>query len=1121
MLGELLSEPLVDPMEAEVVSVPTRGIERWLTQRLSGQLGAREGHRDGVCANVDFPFPGTLVASALAAATDGDPGADPWAPERAVWPLIELVEAHFDEQWLAPLAEHIRQSRTVEASKRFSSIRHVADLFDRYAVHRPDMLQRWADGTPRFGEESWQYELWLRLRERMGVPSPAERLREACERLGKDRSLVTLPERLSLFGLTRLPASYLDVLEALGALRDVHLFLLYPSPVLWERLAPMVGSGTRQLFRREDTTAAIPSNPLLASWGRDAREMQLVLGSAAVHGPPVEEVSGPRSLLEQIQDDVRADRRPVGDGVVGGAEDPRPLLEEGDESVQVHACHGRSRQVEVLRDAILHRLEKDPTLELRDVVIMCPDIESYAPLIEATFGARDRADDPGDAPGQLEIRLADRSLRRTNPLMAVLAEVLDLAPSRMTATQLLDLTGREPVRRRFRFSDQDLVRLEGWVRDAHVCWGFDAEHRESFRLGGLTANTWRSGLDRILLGVAMADDRERLYEAAAPLDDVDSGDIELAGRFAEFVDRLRSAADALDSLRPIEEWAKTLADVADSLAAVSPGDEWQHAQMTAMFDDVVTQATSTRGISRVVLSRDDVRSILADRLKGQPTRANFRTGHLTVCTLVPMRSIPHKVVCLLGLDDGSFPRHIERDGDDLTAAEPRVGDRDVRSEDRQLLLDAVLASREQLIITYAGRDERSNLRRPPAVPVGELLDVIDRTVRVDGKLPRDAITVEHPLQPFDARNYEIGALVPDRRWSFDSVHLRGARAARAPRESSEPFLSRPLPPRSGPVDIEMLGRFVQHPVRVFLRERLGVSLFERTREVDDAIPIELSGLSEWRVGERILGARLDGVDWETCEAAEVARGALPPGALAEPALTEMANDIEALVRSSNEVHGGVAPTSVAIDLALGGVPHLSGVVQGVRGDVVHLVTYRRMQPALRLAAWVQLLALTAMQPERPFSAVSVGRAERRSSRAVSIVEIAPLGEDAGSRHHNAMAHLVQLLELFQIGMMQPLPLYCKTSAAYASARAAGADDADAAARQKWESTFDFELEDKDRSHRLVLGGHLSFNDMVVRSGVPGDDEAAWCVDPAEGARFGFYARLLWDGLLRQERVTSR
>ena len=1124
-LAELVATPLPDPMQAEVVSVPTRGIERWLTQRLSGRLGAREGREDGICANVVFPFPGVLVSRALASAADANPDADPWAPERAVWPLMELVEAHFDDDWLQPLAEHIRKSRTVEDSKRFSSIRHVADLFDRYAVHRPDMLQRWADGIPRFDDVpkqfAWQVELWLRLRDRIGPPSPAERLREACQQLRKDGGLVDLPDRMSLFGLTRLPASYLDVLEALGAGRDVHLFLLHPSPALWDRLASAVGPTSRHLLRTEDRTASMVDNPLLASWGRDAREMQLVLGGAVAHGGrTLEETTGPRSLLQQIQSDVQTDRLPTGERALGATDDLRPLLAADDDSIRVHSCHGRSRQVEVLRDAILHELEADPNLELRDIIVMCPDIENFAPLIEATFGARDRAGGREDATSHLEIRLADRSLRRTNPLMGVMAEILELAEARMTATQVIDLAGREPVRRRFRFSDDDLTRLEEWVREARVRWGFDAEHREAFRLGGIEANTWRSGLDRLLLGVAMADERERLFSGTAPLDDVEAGDIELAGRLAEFVDRLRSAIDDLKPLRAVDEWAKTLGSISGSLSEPGPQDAWQRSQLHELLEDVVEEATSGDGVSPVVLSCDDVRSILSDRLKGHPTRANFRTGHLTVCTLVPMRSIPHKVVCLLGLDDGSFPRHIERDGDDLTAIEPRVGDRDIRSEDRQLLLDALLAARQRLIITYTGHDERTNLPRPPAVPVGELLDVVDRTVRVDDGLARNAIRVTHPLQPFAARNYESGALVAGGPWSFDTMHLDGARSARMPRFTPPPFLPCPLPGREGPVSLDLLERFVQHPVRAFLRERLGISLFDRTREFEDAIPIELNGLSQWEVGDRILRARLGGAHWASCKAAEAARGGLPPGQLAEATLDEMELDIEELVRADAE-SAGAPTTSVAVELELPGLPALTGAVQGVRGDVIHLVTYRRMQPALRLAAWVQLLAATAARPTRPFSAVTIGRTEKRSNRIVSIAAIAPLGTDTSSRKRNAEAHLRSILGLFESGMAQPLPLYCKTSAAYAMARVAGADDPEVAARQKWESNFDFDQEDKDRNHMYVLGGPISYNELVARSGEIGDAERSPSFDPPERTRFGFYARYLWDALLDHEEVVNR
>ncbi|HEY6425676.1 MAG TPA: exodeoxyribonuclease V subunit gamma, partial [Acidimicrobiales bacterium] len=935
-LAELVSDPLDDPMAAEVVSVPTRGIERWLTQRLSTRLGARDGDLDGVCANIEFPFPGTLVSGALARASDIDPAFDPWLPERAVWPLMEVVQQHFDEPWLAPLAAHIRQSgvraeeRDDEDEVRFSSVRHVADLFDRYAVHRPDMLLRWAEGKAQLDEATWQFELWRLLRAHIAQASPAERLRDACGRLSKEAELLGQPPRFSLFGLTRFPASYLQVLGAIGKRCDVHLFLLHPSRALWDRLRSQIDAGSRHLLRREDPTAALPRNPLLASWGRDAREMQLVLGGAiTAESSAPEPVTGTRTLLQRIQDDVRADRAPGtgsdGEGAGLRSGPALPLLEPEDDSIRIHSCHGRARQVEVLRDAVLHLLADDPDLEPRDVIVMCPDIEHFAPLIEATFGVHDETD---SGTQQLQIRLADRSLRQTNPVMAVLSDVLDLATARVTATEVLDLAGREPVRRRFHFSDDDLARMEAWARAAYVSWGFDAEHREPFKLSGIAANTWRAGLDRVLLGVAMADQEERLFGATLPLDDVDTGDIELVGRMAEFVTRLREAVDALDHHRTIDGWAETLAAVSDSLTATSPSDAWQRSELTGLLEELVDQATVSRGTSGVELNCDDVRSLLADRLKGRPTRANFRTGHLTVCTLVPMRSVPHKVVCLLGLDDGTFPRHVERDGDDITALAPRVGDRDPRSEDRQLLLDAVLAAQEHLVVTYSGRDERSNQHRPPAVPVGELLDVADRTMRAATGRVRDALRVEHPLQPFDPRNYVPGALGLDGPWSYDTVSLAGARASHVADHDRRVFLAAPLPAWDQPIGLDSLDRFVRHPVRAFLRERFGVSLWDRTREFEDAIPIDVAGLAEWGVADRMLRARLRGASWADCRAAEVARGALPPGVLADSLLAHMEEAVEGLVGAASEF-GGPPPVSVDVTIDLPGTLGVTGTVAGV------------------------------------------------------------------------------------------------------------------------------------------------------------------------------------------------
>ncbi len=1152
-LATILVEPLEDPFAPEIVAVATRGMERWLTQRMSSHLGAGAGRRDGVCANIEFPFPGRLVTTALAAATGMDPEADPWQPERLVWPLMQAVDEHLAQPWLADLARHLgadgeeadpRRANEADAGdsrrdRRFGVVRHIADLYDHYGVHRPEMVLAWARGEdthgaggPLNGGGRWQARLWRELRARVDQPSRAEQLTAASDRLRDQPGLVDLPPRISLFGLTRLPASYLEVLGALAAARDVHLFLLHPSPALWNAVAQASRPGRGMITRREDPTAALAVNRLLASWGQDSRELQLVVravGGRVDHHHHVEHRT--QTLLGRIQADIRNDRSPPGPPLPGDP-DQRPPLHRDDDSVQVHACHGRARQVEVARDAILQLLARDNGLEPRDVIVMCPDIEVFAPLIQATFGAGEvyEQDEPeaiaADArPVDLRVRLADRSLRQTNAVLAVLARLLELAGQRVTASQLLDLAGREPVRRRFGFDDEELGRIQEWVKASGIHWGLDAAHREPFKLGGLDAGTWAAGLNRILLGAAMSEDDQRLFGRVLPLDDVESSAIDLAGRFAEFIDRVESALDALSDRKTIGAWARALSDACSALTLASERESWQRNQLVRLLADLVAEASTWGTSDQLALALPELRSLLADRLRGRPTRANFRTGHLTICTLVPMRSVPHRVICVLGLDDGEFPRRAPRDGDDLILAEPHVGDRDPRSEDRQMLLDALLAAEDHLIITYTGNDERTNIPRPPAVPVAELLDVVDDTVRAqpDPAQPepaqpdpaRDRVVVAHPLQPFDPRNFAPGRIAPKSAWSFDRVALDGARALTGHRVPRAPFLRSALPGLEAPaLELENLVGFAERPVRTFLRRRLGITVSDYNDDVDDALPVVLDGLASWGVGQRLLEGALSGADRQAGVRAEIARGTLPPGRLGIPIVRGLWPVVQRLATEALALGG--EPRSVEVNLALADGRVVSGTVSGVCGDVLRTVTFSRVRPGHRLAAWVRLLALSAAHPEEPFQAATIGRA--RSGPGAAMIRIPALGADAGSRRELALGHLETFVDLYDRGMREPVPLACSTAAAYAQAARAG-DDALSAARAAWESGFRSYGEDALPEHQLVYGGICRIETLLAPA--PGGDEHGDRWDMSETTRFGRLSRRLWDPLLALERAGDR
>jgi exodeoxyribonuclease V gamma subunit len=875
--------------------------------------------------------------------------------------------------------------------------------------------------------------------------------------------------------------------------------------------------------------------------------MQLVLTARGVTGGehrPVDQAVPTNTLLGRLQADIRANRPPPG-APLAGEEDQRPVLDPADRSLQIHACHGRSRQVEVVRDALLHLLAADPTLEPRHVIVMCPDIDTFAPLIHAAFGPddpmaavdRDAAAGSGTGLPQLRVRLADRSVRQTNPLLAVASQLLTLAGARVTASEVLDLASRPPVARRFGFDQDELSTLELWVADTGVRWGLDAEHRRPWALERVAANTWAAGLDRILLGVAMAEGDGRTYGGTLPYDGVPSSAVDLAGRFAELVQRLTITLDRLTSPQPVSAWVDALVAGTELLAVSAPPDNWQHEQLRRVLAEVANQATPPtsvgadtttphRGLDRQVdLSLAEVRDLLDSRLQGRPTRANFRTGDLTVCTLVPMRSVPHRVVALLGLDDGAFPRHPHTDGDNVLLAAPRVGDRDPRSEDRQLLLDAVLAATEHLVVTYSGRDERTNRARPPAVPVAELLDAVDATVRLpDGTAGRERVVVHHPLQPFDARNFTPGKLGCSEAWSYDRVQLAGSRAA-IQQTPPGPWLSGPLPSLDEPVvELDHLVRFVEHPVQAFLRRRLGLYLSDGADQLEDALPIDLDALEKWGVGDRLLHASLAGTDPDRAAAAEKARGLLPPGRLADGVLAGIQTEVDGLAAVIAALGFASGPAdSLDIRLDLPGDRTLIGTVANRRGgpdagapNTILVCTYSRLGAKQRLGAWVRFLALSAARPELDASVITVGRGQA-ANHAPQVARLGSLAPTEPERRRRALEELAVVLDLYDRGLRAPLPLACKTSAAWAEARYRGQDEGEAynQADQKWaDSKFPGEISDVE--HRYVWGPDRPLRSLLEETAAADEGGAGW---PVSGrSRFATLAGRLWYPLLDHEQL---
>ncbi|MGZ4514337.1 MAG: exodeoxyribonuclease V subunit gamma, partial [Mycobacterium sp.] len=479
---------------------------------------------------------------------------------------------------------------------------------------------------------------------------------------------------------------------------------------------------------------------------------------------------------------------------------------------------------------------------------------------------------------------------------------------------------------------------------------------------------------------------------------------------------------------------------------------------------------------------------------GRPTRANFRTGTLTVCTMVPMRSVPHRVVCLVGLDDGVFPRLGVVDGDDALARDPMTGERDIRSEDRQLLLDAIGAATEKLVITYTGANEYSGQPRPPAVPLAELLDTLDMTVSSEktDKI-RGRVVVEHPLQPFDVRNVIPGKLVPEVPFSFDPTVLRAARVATGERGEAPRFISGPLPPP--PADDVILAdliAFFKDPVKGFFRA-LEFTLPRDVDGVQDAMPVDLDGLEEWTVGDRMLGDILRGWTPDDARQAEWRRGTLPPGQLGWRRATEI-RDQAALLAVAAQQHRRADARAYDVDIDLGSGRRLTGTVSPVYGERLVSVTYSKLDGKHLLESWIPLLALIAHDPGRDWSAVGIGRLKRGTT---------PRVEGLGRPQEDASAVLRELVAIYDAGRREPIPLPIKTSYAWAAARHCGEDPLrEAQYRWKWE--------DEEPAQVRAWGKNARLADLMqpVRPGEECD---------GEDGRLGAFATRLWLPMLRAQR----
>lgn len=904
------------PLENEVILVQSNGIAQWLKLALAEDADGT-GQGCGIAAAIDVQLPARFLWRAYRAVLGRDaiPETSPLDRARLTWRLVRLLPDLIDLAPFAPLARFLADDQQMR--KLHQLAQRLADLFDQYQVYRADWLEDWARGrdqlrTSRRGDQplaadiGWQPALWRALLADVGSTGMAQSRagvhQQFMARMAElDRHPADIPRRVMVFGISSMPAQALDALAALSKFSQVLLCVHNPCQHHWTDIVADQDL-LRHQYQRQRRKPGMPTeidaaalhqhgHPLLAAWGKQGRDYINLLDT---HDTPdhyreqFAPVSDRRidlfseapaeSLLSQLQDDVLNLR-----SLQETRDEWPPVDVEVDSSIRFHIAHGPQREVEILHDQLLARFSADPGLRPRDVIVMVPDIDAYAPHIQAVFGQIEHGDSR-----YIPFTLADQGQRGRDALLIAVEHLLRLPDSRFAVSEILDLLDVPALRERFGIRESDLPLLRRWIEGAGIRWGLDAHQRETLGLPGhLEQNTWRFGLRRMLLGYAVGDGAS--FDGIEPYDEVGGLDAALIGPLVALLDALEATRLALTSSVPATEWGTRLrAMLARFFRAIAERDEMQLGRLEQLLEDWQTVCESVGLADPLPLTV--VREAWLDGLDEGRLNQRFLAGSVNFCTLMPMRAIPFKIVCLLGMNDGDYPRTQPPLDFDLMAGDYRPGDRSRREDDRYLLLEAMLSARDQLYISWVGRSIRDNSERPPSVLVGQLRDhlaagwqreghEVEASERGEHAPLLAALTQVHPLQPFSARYFLPQPASPQlfsyaREWSV--LHDRSVEPA--PVEHA-------MPPALAPVtslELGQLQQFLRDPLAHFFNQRLKIFFDEAEAPIADEEPFALDGLQRYALSDRLLQSALAATSADEAEvalndsAAQMRRGGVLP-----------------------------------------------------------------------------------------------------------------------------------------------------------------------------------------------------------------------------------------------------
>jgi exodeoxyribonuclease V gamma subunit len=909
LLAHLIQlSPLQPVLAAETILVQSPGMAQWLKQALAQDLG--------VAANIVFPLPSSFIWQMFHSVLPDVPKENPYIKPAMLWRLMQLLPRCMDDPLFAPLAGYLADDE--DGRRCYQLCQRIADLFDQYLVYRPDWIVDWEQGGELGADtQRWQPVLWRKLVEL--TEQQASHLHRVnlfssfISTLTQGKPKAVLPQRLFIFGISSLPPHYLEALMALGEHCEVHLLLTNPCRYYWgdlqednqlnrrvlnqllaQRRECWQQSGQLQpLLPAEDLGRLFnedgeqQGNPLLVSLGKQGRDYLALLAEiSAAEIDAFAEINSD-SLLHLVQQDLLE----LQDGT---RIKPKRVISNTDHSLVLHGCHSPLREVEVLHDQLLQMFATDPTLTPKNMVVMVADINRYGPYIQAVFGS---------AAGEryIPFSISDRSATQENPLLQSFLTLLALPNLRCTAAELLELLAVPALLKRFELVESDLTTLRRWALESGVRWGLAPEDGERFTVPLRERHTWAFGLERMLLGFASGDDM--LFGDIAPYTAIEGQNAVRLGKLARFISQIMALRDELETPRSITEWQNRVDCLL--LDFYLPQDQLEEEDASALSLIRTTLQSWQQRLSQMDYQTALPLTVFHDHLQSELNAVRggqqFLAGRVNFCTLMPMRAIPFRVVCLLGMNDGVYPRSMQPLGFDLMANQPRKGDRSRREDDRYLFLEAMLAAQERLYISYVAHSATDNRHLMASVLVTELQEYCQRSFCLASSAVDEAeqekqllahLLTDHPLVPYDRRYYTDETPVL---FSYAAEWL----PTLSPEQSAS-FLDATLAlpeELKGKPEIELADwlRFFRNPVAGFFRRRLRVQFVEREAALEDTEPFWLDKLQQYQLRERLLRYQRIGVDESVWRPRLLAEGLLPDGEFGKLALQGDANNLTPLV----------------------------------------------------------------------------------------------------------------------------------------------------------------------------------------------------------------------------------